>query len=125
MILELYNLSYLTIEEKNNFCWIELTGKDRRLPKKYWVLKVWWPAVHPGTKPIPTKVKDMDKELIDIKMDKKFFSVVSLSDKSDDKDYWLHRNPIERMQHIEVLRRINYGHSATSRLQRILEFTEG
>jgi hypothetical protein len=70
-------------------------------------------------------VKDMDKELIDIKMDKKSFSVVSLSDKSDDKDYWLHRNPIERMQHIEVLRRINYGHSATSRLQRILEFTEG
>jgi hypothetical protein len=69
-------------------------------------------------------VKDMDKELIDIKMDKKSFSVVSLTDQSDDKDYWFHRDPIERMQHIEVLRRINYGHSATARLQRILEFTE-
>jgi hypothetical protein len=69
-------------------------------------------------------VKEMDKELIDIKIDKKFFSVVSLSDQSDDKDYWFHRDPIERMQHIEVLRRINYGHSATARLQRILEFTE-
>ena len=66
----------------------------------------------------------MDKELIDIKIDKKFFSVVSLSDQSDDKDYWFLRDPIERIQHIEVLRRINYGHSATSRLQRILEFAE-
>ena len=67
----------------------------------------------------------MDKELIDVKIDKKKFSVVSLSDQSDDKDFWLAMDPIERMQHIEVLRRINYGHSATSRLQRILEFTEG
>ena len=67
----------------------------------------------------------MDKELIDIKIDKKVFSVVSLSDQSDDKDYWLCRDPAERMQHIEVLRRINYGHSATSGLQRILEFIEG
>ena len=67
----------------------------------------------------------MDKELIDIKIDKKFFSVVSLTDPSDDKDYWFHRDPIERLRHIEVLRRINYGLSATSRLQRILEFTEG
>ncbi len=67
----------------------------------------------------------MEKELVDIKLDKRYFSVVSLSDKSDDKDYWLARDPIERLRHIEVLRRINYGHSATSRLQRVLEFTEG
>ena len=67
----------------------------------------------------------MDKELIDVKIDKKFFSVVSLSDQSDDKDFWFAMDPIERMRHIEVLRRINYGHGATSRLQRILEYTEG
>ena len=66
----------------------------------------------------------MDKELIDIKIEKKFFSVVSLSDQSDDKDYWFHKDPIERMQHIEVLRRINYGPSATSRLQRILSLKQ-
>ena len=66
----------------------------------------------------------MEKKLINIKLDKRFFSVVSLSDQLNDKDYWLSRNPIERMQHIEVLRRINYGHSATSGLQRVLEFTE-
>jgi hypothetical protein len=67
----------------------------------------------------------MDKELIDVKIDKKFFSVVSLSDQSDDKDFWFDMDPIERMRHIEVLRRINYGHSATSRLQRVLEYTQG
>lgn len=66
----------------------------------------------------------MDKELFDVKIDKRFFSVESLSDQSDDKDYWFSRNPIERMRHIEVLRRINYGYRATSRLQRVLEFTE-
>jgi len=66
----------------------------------------------------------MDKELIDVKIDKKFFSVVSLSDQSDDKNFWLDMDPIERMRHIEILRRINYGHGATSRLQRILEYTE-
>ena len=71
-----------------------------------------------------SKAKDMDKELFDVKIDKRFFSVVSLSDQSDDKDYWFSRNPIERMRHIEVLRRINYGYRATSRLQRVLEFTE-
>ncbi len=66
----------------------------------------------------------MDRELIDIKIDKRFFSVVSLSDQSNDKDFWFAMDPIERMRHIEVLRRINYGHGATSRLQRVLEFIE-
>jgi len=66
----------------------------------------------------------MDRELIDIKIDKRFFSVMSLSDQLDDKDYWFAKAPIERMRHIEILRRINYGHSATSRLQRVLEVIE-
>ena len=71
-----------------------------------------------------SKWEVMDKKLIDIKLDKKFFSVISLSDQLNEKDYWLSRSPIERMKHIEVLRRINYGHGATSGLQRVLEFTE-
>ena len=74
--------------------------------------------------PITSKVKDMDRELIDVKIDKRFFSVMSLSDQLDDKDYWFAKAPIERMRHIEILRRINYGHSATSRLQRVLEVIE-
>jgi hypothetical protein len=63
----------------------------------------------------------MDRELIDIKIDRRFFSVMSLSDQLDDKDYWFAKAPIERMRHIEILRRINYGHSAASGLQRVIE----
>ena len=63
----------------------------------------------------------MDEEILDIKMDKSAFSVSVLSDQSDDKDYWLGKTPIERLRQIEVLRRINYGHRATSGLQRILK----
>lgn len=67
----------------------------------------------------------MDKELIDIKLDKKSFSIISLSDQSGDKTYWLSRTPIERLRQIEVLRRINYGYRAASRLQRVLEIVKG
>ena len=81
-------------------------------------------AAELGRWPTTSKVIDMEKEFINIKMDKRFFSVVSLSDHLDDKNYWSSKNPIERMRHIEVLRRINYGHGATSRLQRVFEFTE-
>jgi hypothetical protein len=48
-----------------------------------------------------------------------------LSDQSDDRDYWFARSPIERLRNIEVLRRINYGHLAAARLQRVLEIIEG
>ena len=57
-------------------------------------------------------------------MDKTALSLVSGFDNSDEKAYWLSRTPAERLQHIEVLRRINYGHHATARLQRILEVTQ-
>ncbi len=66
----------------------------------------------------------MEDELFGLKVDKTSFSVTSLSDIPDDKHYWFGRKPIERLEHIEMLRRINYGHSATSRLQRFFEITE-
>jgi hypothetical protein len=66
----------------------------------------------------------MKEKLEGMKLDKKSFSVVSLFDQMTDRDYWLGRSPIERMQHIEALRRINYGHRATSRLQRFFEAAE-
>jgi hypothetical protein len=65
----------------------------------------------------------MGKEFIDLEMDKKKFSVVSLSNPSDDKAYWFSVSPMDRIRHIEVLRRINYGHRASARLQRVLEIT--
>ena len=66
----------------------------------------------------------MEKELVDIRLDKSCFSVISLKEKSEDINYWLTVSPVDRLKHIEMLRRINYGNSATSRLQRILEDTE-
>jgi hypothetical protein len=51
-------------------------------------------------------------------------SLAPCIDTSDEKDYWLSRTPSERLQHIEVLRRINYGHHATARLQRVLEVAQ-
>ncbi len=70
------------------------------------------------------KEEGMGKELFDLKMDKKSFSVASLKDSSDDRNYWFGQKPIERLKHIEMLRRINYGHRATARLQRFFEITE-
>jgi hypothetical protein len=59
-----------------------------------------------------------------LKIDKTALSLVPCFDTSDEKLYWLSRTPSERLQHIEVLRRINYGHHATARLQRVLEVAQ-
>lgn len=49
----------------------------------------------------------MKKELADLKLDRKSISVISLSDDSENKLYWFGKDPIERLKHIEILRRIN------------------
>ena len=59
-----------------------------------------------------------------IRVDRKTFAVSTHFDSSDDKDYWLSRTPYERLRHMALLRRINYGRRATERLQRVLEFAE-
>ncbi len=59
------------------------------------------------------------------KLDKTKLSVVHEFDNSDEKAYWFSRTPDERLRHIETLRRINYGHKATARLQRVIEVTKG
>jgi hypothetical protein len=60
------------------------------------------------------------------RMNKKVFSIVSSFEEADrqDEEYWRSRTPIERLQHMELLRRINYGYDSTARLQRVLEITE-
>lgn len=60
------------------------------------------------------------------KMDKTIVSIVSSFEEADKQDraYWLSRTPQERLQHMELLRRINYGSNATARLQRVLEIAE-
>ncbi len=55
------------------------------------------------------------------RLNKTVFSLAPLFDEADEKAYWLSRTPGERLRHIEMLRRINYGHRAATRLQRLLE----
>lgn len=62
--------------------------------------------------------------LFSLKVDRNAFAVASLTEESDEKSYWRSRTPAERLQHIELLRRINYGTAATTRLQRVLEFAQ-
>ncbi len=70
------------------------------------------------------KEEVMDKEKTVLKLNKQEFSIISLSDPSDDKEYLLEKKPIERLKYIEMLRRINYGHGATAGLQRFFEVAE-
>jgi len=73
---------------------------------------------------VHTKAEKMEQPLVDLKIDKTMFSVVSLAESSEDKAYWLAKSPTDRLRQVETLRRINYGHSATGRLQRVLEVVE-
>jgi len=59
-----------------------------------------------------------------LRLDKTAFSVTSAFDDSETTSFWLSKTPHERLEYIEILRRMNYGHKATARLQRILEITE-
>ncbi len=53
------------------------------------------------------------------------FSIHSDFDSPEEKCYGLARLPAERLQHMERLRRINYGAGATTQPQRILTVIEG
>lgn len=60
-----------------------------------------------------------------VRMDKTVFSITSLADKPDEKDYWLSKTPHERLQTIELLRQLNYGYDPiTARLQRVFGVDE-
>jgi hypothetical protein len=63
-----------------------------------------------------------DPDLDAIRIDRTAFSVVSLGDESDDRAYWMSRSIEERLEAVEIMRRINFGYDPdTSRLQRVLE----
>jgi hypothetical protein len=58
-------------------------------------------------------------------LDKKIINVTSLSDIEEEKKYWLSKSPIERIEAIEINRRMIYGQDrVTSRLQRFFESAE-
>jgi len=54
------------------------------------------------------------------RVDRTAFSVVDLDD-ADDKEYWWSKTPEERLEAVEINRRIVYGYSTPPRFQRVLE----
>jgi hypothetical protein len=57
-------------------------------------------------------------------LNKKAFSIGALDDFSEEKKYWLAKKPYERLQAIEINRRMIYGENiTTSPLQRFLEIS--
>jgi len=87
--------------------------------------KGWY---HPVDGAIRRRKISMEKDInvTDIsRIDKKAFSISSLSDESDEKAYWFSKTPQERLIAMELLRQINYGYDpTTTRLQRILEIVD-
>jgi hypothetical protein len=66
-----------------------------------------------------------EADWLDLKVDRTAFSVASISDPDDALPYWLTRPVSERLEALELLRRICYGEAAASaRLQRVLEVAE-
>ena len=59
------------------------------------------------------------------KLDKTAFSVASLADESDKKQYRLSKSPYERLRALELMRQIVYGYDPSAeRLQRFFEVAE-
>jgi hypothetical protein len=53
-----------------------------------------------------------------LKVRRDVFKVTSLFDRSDDKEYWLSKTPEERLEVVEIMRRIIYGDEALKRLDK-------
>ncbi len=59
-----------------------------------------------------------------MRVNRNVISIVPLGDVSEIRAYWRSRTPEERLRHLEMLRRMNYGHKATGRLSRVLTIVE-
>jgi len=59
------------------------------------------------------------------KLDRTAFSVVSLTDPSDENEYWLAKSPYDRLAAVETMRQIIYGYDPiTTRPQRFFEVAQ-
>jgi hypothetical protein len=53
------------------------------------------------------------------------FSIASLSEETDEKEYWLSKTPYERLAALEWMRQVIYGYiPSTTRLQRVLTIAQ-
>jgi hypothetical protein len=68
------------------------------------------------------RIDDMDKLP---SLNKQIVKVTSLDDIEEEKKYWFSKSPLERIEAIEINRRMIYGQDrVTSRLQRFFETSE-
>jgi hypothetical protein len=59
------------------------------------------------------------------RLNKKIINVTSLDDIEEEKKYWFSKTPLERVEAIEINRRMIYGQDRiASRLQRFFEIAE-
>ena len=67
----------------------------------------------------------MDVNSSKFRVDKTAFSIASLHDESDEKEYWRSKTCYERLQAVELQRQVIYGYKpSTIRFQRLLEIAE-
>jgi hypothetical protein len=60
----------------------------------------------------------------ELKLDRSAFSVGTLDDEDPDRDYWFEASVEDRLRHLELLRRLNYGRRATGRMVKVLAIGE-
>ncbi|MFH1620368.1 MAG: hypothetical protein ABIG11_10770 [bacterium] len=61
---------------------------------------------------------------IEAKIDRSSFSISTGFSEMEAVDYWKKQNFAERLKAVELMRKLNYGHSSASRLQRVFEIVE-
>ena len=60
-----------------------------------------------------------------LRMDRTAFSIGSLEEQGDDREYWASKTPAERLEALEIMRQIMYGYDpTTTRLQRVFTIAE-
>ena len=52
------------------------------------------------------------------------FKIDSLLEQSSEKSYWLSLTPYERLEAVELMRKIIYGSESSGRLQRVFEIAQ-
>jgi hypothetical protein len=61
------------------------------------------------------------EDIPEMRVDRTKISVSNSFDNTEEKEYWHSRTPQERLEHMERLRRINYGARAIEGLQRVIK----
>ena len=59
-----------------------------------------------------------------IKVKRDAFKIDTLGQQSDAKSFWLSKTPYQRLEAVELMRKIIYGSESSGRLQRVFEITQ-